>query len=177
MNSNRRGAICLCAALVLCAPAYGQGFMNHRGAGPDIRSSDKDHALQMEVRDFAGALLNDAAITVKTMQGTMQLADLLVDGTHFIEGIGTKTTVVIDHPVHGTSSMDLLLPDIPRICSLRIFVEPGNAKAFVVERREIEGAPLVTFDAVAPGSGGVAGGGGSDCCDANRSVASTSYAP
>jgi hypothetical protein len=146
-----------------------QGFGWGNNGAPEIGQELPSHALVMEITGSSG-LVDDAVVTVMTQTGGFIQAELLANGTYYVEnGIGSKTTIQIDSPSQGIHSVDVHVDPTPSLASMQVFIFPnGPAKAIAVERRAVAGRPMNPApNTVSTTPNAATAGGLSNCCTPN----------
>ena len=97
-KSKLIGLVCIC----FCIGVMSFGGMQIQG--PLV-------PIHVTVKDIDGALLPNASVGALRTDGTAIKAIPLDNGTHYIEGVGTKVALEVTHTDYGTAITEFLIPE------------------------------------------------------------------
>ncbi len=141
---------CICTLALCTAPAWAQlakGGQNPTGPGnkgvqttglkPTADETPKNPAppapasrtLYISLSDADGAMISGGTVAAMNNEGVMVKASSFRQAVHVIDGLGRKTTIMVDHPTLGNASLEVNLPGGRESWVTVIFDARGNAFA------------------------------------------------
>ena len=107
-----------------------------------------DRTLKTAVMDRQGELLPEAKLIAQSPGSEAVKAEPVGNGTWILSGVGEKTTLHLQHPVHGTATVELQVPAAQ--AQVAIYWSKDGAEAKIVSTLDSEANELRPFPTVSP---------------------------
>jgi|GEM_PF-1662912 len=134
-------------------------------------AQNTQRTVMLDMQTPQGAALTDVQVSYLNIDGDALKARSFGDGTAVLDRVGEKATLMLEHPLFGQQTVELRLPDAPKIVVL-VEMDGNGARAKVVTSFIQEALPprapaVFNAGAAIPFTEGP---GGSDSCGAAEAI-------